>query len=172
MDVEKAIKIRRSVRSYSQTPVPDAMLRRVLEAGRLAPSASNRQPWCFIVVETQSLRGAMASTGRYAGFLAESPLVIVGCGDIKTSPKWHVVDVSIAMENMVIAATAEGLGTCWIGSFDEAKVKGLLKIPEGYAIVALLAVGYPKKALTAPPAPNRKGLSEIAMREEFGKPFE
>jgi nitroreductase len=172
MDVRKAIKTRRSVRSYSKIPVSRAALRRVLEAGRLAPSAANRQPWCFIVVEEKSVREVIAQTGRFASFLAESPLVIVGCGDIKTSPKWHVVDVTIALENMVIAATAEGLGTCWIGSFDQTKVKELLKIPEGYAVIALLAIGYPKKAPLTPTAKRRKKIGKVVMLGEFGTPFE
>lgn len=172
MDAGKAIKTRRSVRSYAPTPIPDAAVRRVLEAGRLAPSACNRQPWCFIVVEERSVREAIAQTGRFASFLSQSPVVIVGCGDAKSSPKWHVVDVAIAMENMVIAATAEGLGTCWIGSFDGARVKGLLKIPEGYEVVALLAIGYPKARTPRKSAPRRKRLGEIAMRGEFGIPFE
>jgi nitroreductase len=171
MDAVKAIKTRRSVRSYDPAPVPHAVLKRVLEAGRMAPSACNIQPWCFIVVEEQSVREAISHTGRYASFLAESPAVIVGCGNKKISPKWHVVDVTIALENMVIAATAEGLGTCWIGSFNESKVNELLKIPDGYKVVALLAVGYPKQAPSKTSAQNRKRLEEIVMHEEFGKPF-
>jgi len=171
MNAAEAIRARHSVRSYSQAKVPEAALRRVLEAGRLALSARNRQPWCFIVVREQSVREAIASTGHFASFLAESPLVLVGCGNTKTSPKWHVVDVTIAMENMVIAATAEGLGSCWIGSFDGPKVKELLKIPEDYNVVALLALGYPKEKLRPHATRERKRLGEIAMRGEFGIPF-
>jgi nitroreductase len=172
MDAEEAITTRRSVRSYSNAPVPDAVLRRVLEAGRVAPSAKNKQPWRFIVVAAQSVREVISKTGRYARFLADSPIVIVGCGDTTISPKWHVVDVAIALENMVIAATAEGLGTCWIGSFDAQKVKELLKIPEGYAIIALLAVGYPSRRLQKAHSRKKKALAEIVMRGKFGKPFE
>jgi nitroreductase len=171
MDVIKAIKTRRSMRSYGTAPVPKAVLERVLEAGRLAPSACNFQPWRFIVVEDRSMREAIAQTGRFAHFLAESPVVIVGCGDMKASPKWHAVDVSIALENMVITATAEGLGSCWIGSFDPAKVKELLKVPEGFVIVALLALGYPKLAPQEAPPQRRKRMDEIVMIGEFGKPF-
>ena len=145
MEVFEAIQRRKSARAYAPTLVPREKLERILEAARLAPSAENRQPWYFIVVTNPEKRKRIAKSGRFAGFLEESPVVIVGCGDRKASPKWHVVDVAIAMQNMVLAATAEGLGTCWIGSFNEGLVRRLLKIPERLKVVALLAVGYPRK---------------------------
>ncbi len=171
MEASEAIRVRRSVRSYKSKTIPSATIRRILEAGRLAPSAKNYQPWRFIVVQDPAIREAISKTGIYAGFLTESPLAVVGCGDKATSPKWYAVDVAIALENMVIAATAEGLGTCWVGSFDEAKVKALLNVPENFAIVAILAVGYPKDPERRMPR-IRKELSEIAMREAFGKPLD
>lgn len=176
MDVHDAIRLRKSVRTYLPEQIPDRVLKRVLEAGRLAPSARNLQPWRFIVVKNPSSRKAIARTGRFASFLEEAPAVIVGCGDRETSPKWFVVDVSIALQNMVMAATAEGLGTCWIGSFDGEKVKEILRIPQGLEVVALLAMGYPKEPVVGPSgersAMNRKPLSEIAMLDEYGKPLE
>jgi nitroreductase len=142
MDVIEAIMRRRSVRKYDPRPVAEDVLARVLEAGRLAPSASNIQPWHFIVVKDQALREKLTD-GRWAKFLKDSPVVIVGCGDTKASPEWHVVDTTIALTHMVLAATAEGLGTCWIGSFFEDKVKEALDIPGHMTVVAMLAVGYP-----------------------------
>ena len=147
MEVFEAIQRRKSVRAYVPTPVPREKLERILEAARLAPSAENRQPWYFIVVTDPEKRKRIARSGMFAGFLAESPVVIVGCGDQKASKKWHVVDVTIAMQNMVLAATEEGLGTCWVGSFNEGLVKRLLKIPKHLKVVALLAVGYPRRKL-------------------------
>lgn len=126
MDVFEAIQKRHSIRAYESSPVPEEKLIKILEAGRLAPSASNIQPWHFIVVRDAEKRKRLAKA-RWAKFLAEVPLVIVGCGNQKASPKWFTVDVAIAMQNMVLTATAEGLGTCWIGSFDEGEVKKLLK---------------------------------------------
>ena len=79
----------------------------------------------------------------FAKFLKQTPVVIAACGDEKTAPKWHAIDVAIAVENMVLAATGEGLGTCWIGSFDETQVRDLLKIPKNLRVIVLLAVGYP-----------------------------
>jgi nitroreductase len=147
MEVFEAIRRRKSVRAYTKTPVPEEKLEKILEAARLAPSAENIQPWYFIVVTDHEKRKQIAKSGIFAGFLEESPVVIVGCGDQKASPKWYEIDVAIAMQNMVLAATAEGLGTCWIGSFDEGLVKKLLKIPERFSVVALLTVGYPRKKL-------------------------
>jgi nitroreductase len=98
--------------------------------------------------------------------------VIVGCGDQKASPMWYVVDVTIALEHMVLTATSEGLGTCWVGSFDEKQVKELLKIPENYRVVALIAMGYPREELgiqrkTVQSVQRRKQLEGIVSFEEF-----
>jgi nitroreductase len=173
MDVFEAIKTRKSVRAYSPKPVSNELLLKIAEAAQLAPSASNIQPWQFIFVTDKDKRNKL-SEGRYAGFLAESPVVVVGCGDQKVSPKWFTVDVTIALEHIVLAATSEGLGTCWVGSFDQDKVKKLLKIPKDYMVVALLGLGYPREKLdlTANLAyliHNRKKLDRIVSYDEFGK---
>lgn len=172
LEVYEAIDKRISVRAYDHRPVPDDVLARVLETGRIAPSASNVQPWHFIVVRDPTRR-KMLSEGKWAKFLTESPVVIAGCGNKEASPEWHVVDVTIAMQQMVIAATAEGLGTCWIGSFYEDRVKNALKIPEKYEIVAMLALGYPKERrdpmVSVPKFRSRKKMEDILSYEEFGK---
>ena len=118
MDVFEAIEKRRSIRNYEPTSVPKDKLEKILEAAILAPSASNLQPRHFIVV-TDAEKRRVLSGGIFAKFLNQSPVVIVACGDDKKAPKWYAIDVAIATENMVLAATGEGLGTCWIGSFDE-----------------------------------------------------
>jgi nitroreductase len=175
LDAFEAIEKRRSVRSYLPDPIPDSILRKILEAGRLAPSAVNRMPWRFIVVKDPQKRKAIGDSGIFGKFLAGSPVVIAGCGDQIASPEWYVVDTSIALQNMVIAATGEGIGTCWIGSFDEEKVKDLLKIPNNFSVVALIAMGYPKEkfdlARLATKLIKKKKLEEIANSEEFGKPL-
>jgi nitroreductase len=174
MEVFEAILKRHSVRAYSPDPLPKDKLEKILEAGRSAPSAANIQPWHFIVVINQQKRKKLG--GIFAKFLSETPVVIVGCGNREASSKWHIVDTAIAMQNMVLAATAEGLGTCWVGSFDEEKVKKLLKIPEKFSIIALLAVGYPREKLDLTAKivhfiRRKKKLEETASLEEFGKPF-
>ena len=176
MDVFEAIQKRKSVRSYESTPVPVEKLRKVLEAARLAPSAGNAQPWQFIVVTDSDKRKKIAKGCRFGRFLAESPVVIVGCGNQKASPSWHAIDTCIAMENLVLAATGEGLGTCWIGTFNEKDIKEMLKIPSHLKVVALLALGYPKKKLDILAKivhllrPKKK-LEKIAYLEEYGKKF-
>jgi nitroreductase len=171
LEVFDAIEKRRSVRAYDSRPVPDDILMKILETGRIAPSASNIQPWHFIVVRDPEKRKAL-SDGRWAKFLTESPVVIVGCGNKDESPEWHVIDVTIAMQQMVIAATAEGLGTCWIGSFYEDRVRKALNVPEELRIVAMLALGYSREKLdlTAKPVRtrNRKKMEDILSYESFG----
>jgi len=176
MDAIEAIMKRRSARSYRRDPIPMEKLRKVLEAARVAPSAENRQPWYFVVVTDQEKIKSISKTGRFASFIGGCPAVIVGCSDPKASPKWHVVDTAIAMENMVIAATAEGLGTCWVGSFDEGRVKELLKIPDRLRVIAMLALGYPKRKTDLTGAllhvlRRRKRLSEIVGLNEYGRPL-
>ncbi len=175
MEVFEAIRKRHSVRAYLPDRVSGEKLERILEAGRLAPSAGNTQPWHFIVVTDQQKRNKL-SKGRYAKFLTESPVVLVGCGDKEASPNWYAVDTTIAMQNMVLTATGEGLGTCWIGSFNENQVKELLNIPRRFRVIALLALGYGRKKMDMAGKAlhffrRRKKLKKIASLEEFGNPI-
>lgn len=172
MEVLEAIRERHSVRAYLAKEIPVEKLDRVLEAGRLAPSAGNIQPWHFIVVTDQQKRKVL-SKGRFAKFLTESPVVIAGCGDRVLSPNWYMVDTAIVMQNMVLAATGEGLGTCWVGSFDENQVKRLLNIPEKFKVVALLALGYPREKLDLGSKVlhlfrRRQKIDKIVSLETFG----
>jgi nitroreductase len=172
MDVFEAVQKRHSIRAYDSTPIPDEKLKKILETARLAPSAGNVQPWHFIVVTDVEKRKKLARA-RFAGFLSQAPAVIVGCGDQRVSPDWHVVDVAIAMQNIVLTATCEGLGSCWVGSFDEDQIKEMLRIPEKFRVVALLAVGYARKKLDLAGKilhfiRRRKRLRKIVSFEEFG----
>ena len=173
MDVFEAIQERRSIRSYQDKPVPRVLLEKILEAGRLAPSAKNFEPWHFIAV-TDATKRKVLSGGTWAKFLTQSPLVIVACGDKKTSPDWYAIDVALAVENMVLTAVSEGLGTCCVGSFNEKNIKSTLKIPEKFEIIVMLAVGYPANHIDLSSkllniVRTRKSLSEVASEEEFGK---
>ncbi len=176
LDVFEAIQKRKSARSYEATPVSKETLGVVLEAGRLAPSAKNIQPWHFIVVTDKNRRKAL-SKGVYAKFLGEVPAVIVLCGDQEASPDWYVVDVALAGENMVLAATNEGLGTCWVGSFDEKDIQNQLGIPANMRVVALMAVGYAKEKESIARrilslVQRRKTLTEITSWEMYGQTLE
>lgn len=172
MDVFEAIKSRKSIRAYDSRPVPDAILSEILESARLAPSAMNYQPWHFVVV-TDPAKREILSKARYAKFLKEAPMVIVGCGNKKKSPEWYVIDVTIAMQNMILTATNKGLGTCWIGSFDEEEVRNLLKIPNNYRVVAMMSLGYAREkidiAAKLAGTRRRKATESIFSYNEFGE---
>jgi nitroreductase len=175
MDVFEAIEKRKSVRSYQPTPIPKETITKLLEAARIAPSAGNVQPWHFIVVTDPEKRRAL-SKGAFAKFLADAPLVIVGCGDTKTSPDWYGVDTSLALENIALAATAEGLGTCFVGSFKEEDIKPILKLPANLSVIAMLAVGYStdKESLTTKlfrMVRKRKNVQDITSSETYGQSF-
>ena len=125
MDVFDALARRRSIRKYVALPVPEDKLQKVLQAAQAAPSASNRQEYKFIVVRDQETRERLVHAASDQGFLAEAGVVIVACAT-DPSHRWHAVDVAIAIDHMTLAAVAEGLGTCWIGAFEEGAVKSIL----------------------------------------------
>ncbi|MEO0004613.1 MAG: nitroreductase family protein [candidate division WOR-3 bacterium] len=171
MEFYDVIRRRLSVRAYKPDPVPEEVLMRILEAARLAPSAKNYQPWRFIVVTDEKIRQELVPACRGQSFIAQAPVVICACAIENEAWKgmggyWSAaeVDVTIALEHIILAATAEGLGTCWIGAFIEAEVKRVLQIPEGVKPVALTPVGYP--AQEPKPRP-RKALEEIVCYNRF-----
>jgi nitroreductase len=175
MDVFEAVEERQSIRVYQDQPVPREKLERILEAGRLAPSARNVEPWHFIAVTDKEKRNTL-SKGRYAKFVASAPLVIVVCGDKKASADWYAIDAALALENMVLTAVSEGLGTCCVGTFNEADVKALLKVPANFEVLVMLTVGFAREKVDLSSRllrlmRTRKVLSDVASEEEFGKPF-
>ena len=137
MDVFEAIKGRRSIRRYTKDPVSLDLVEKILDAGRWAPSASDRQPWSFIIIKDKEVKRKVAEASTYGKFLADAPLGIVVVIDPQLSPRsGGVEDGVIATQNMLLAAHALGLGTCWIGSYNsvyEEKVKTILSIPEKQA---------------------------------------
>lgn len=168
LDVFEAIENRRSVRKYKPQTIPDEDLKTIFEAARLAPSAANRQPWRFVVVRDAERKKALAKIANNQKFLADACAIVIAIGDPKISKRWYDKDVMIAVEHMVLAATALGYGTCWIGAFNEDDVKCTFKISEETKIVALLPIGVPNE--TPPPKPRKK-ISEIFFSEEYGEPL-
>jgi nitroreductase len=168
MKVFEAIKKRRSVRAYKPEPVSEESLKRILEAGRLAPSAHNAQEWKFIVVRDSKKREELAEAAGQS-FIGKAPVIIVL---VSLDPE-HImsggspafaVDLGIAGEHIALQAVEEGLGTCWIGAFSQEKVKEILEIPENYKVVALLPLGYPADQ----PGPKiRKNFEEVVSFEKF-----
>lgn len=177
MDVHQAINLRRSVRSYSSRPILPESLTRLQAALRSAPSACNLQPWHFIFVTEPELRQSVAIACMNQIWMATAPLTVVGCGLPKDAYK-HMgghhssidIDVAIALDHLTLAAVAEGLGTCWIGAFDEEQVKELLSIPVDTRVIALLPVGYPQAEHLNHPLENgqRKPSAELFSANRFG----
>lgn len=189
MDVFKAITWRRSVRKFAARPVERDRVLQILEAGRLAPSSSNRQAWHFVVIDDRAIIEQIpdtvpVGTHRIVSFIKGAPLVIAGCYTKALTHyiaqvaghENHLVDVSIAMTHMTLAATALGIGTCWIGWYGESRLRKLLKLPRRYKIVALLVLGYPadsstEESIAGIPARPRKNISDIVSYNTFGREF-
>lgn len=173
MDFYQVIRTRRSIRSYKPDPIPDEVLNRVLDAVRIAPSGSNRQPWKFVVVRDDMLKQKLVSECNNQSFIGEASIIIVGCGyNIHRNRGGYMgdmsvlIDVSIAFTHLIQAARAEGLGTCWIGAFNNDEVKKLLSIPDEVNVVALTPLGYPKERGFRDPG-DRKNLEEIVSTDRF-----
>lgn len=171
MKVLEVIQKRRSVRKYKEDPIPEEALLRVLEAARLAPSGKNFQPWKFIVVKDKALKEKLAQASAGQFFMAEAPIIIVGCGfpdncyaRMGRYMKSWSVDVTIALEHLILQAQEEGLGTCWIGSFEEEEVKAILNVPEEVKVLALTPLGYPDEI---PRFRGRKSLDEIISYDRY-----
>ena len=169
MDVIEAIKTRRSVRSYQDKPVEPDKLQQVLEAARLAPSASNSQDWKFVVVQDPQTRQALAKACHNQAFVAQAPVVIVACSTNPTrlmasGQPTAAVDLAIAVDHITLVATELGLGTCWIGAFDAPAVAKLLAVPADAVVVHVLPLGYPAET---PSARSRKAASEVICQEKF-----
>lgn len=151
MECYRVIRTRRSVRAYRPDPVPREVLGRVLDAARIAPSGSNRQPTRLIVVQEERAKQDLVPMCHDQAFIATAPVVIVACGrDINYNRgEWMgrysmIVDVAIAVDHLTLAARAEGLGTCWIGSFSNAALKEYFRLPADVDVVALTPLGYPQ----------------------------
>jgi nitroreductase len=176
MNVHEAIRTRRSVRRYSPRPIPESTLPRLRDALRLAPSACNLQPWRFIFVTDGKLRAELGQAAHGQTFIAQAPLIVVACGFPGRAYKGMGghgnsvdIDVAIALDHLTLAAAAEGLGTCWIGAFDERAVKRLLAIPEETKVVALTPLGFPESpSLIRPVAKDeRKTEGEVFSVDRF-----
>lgn len=148
MEFYEVVKARRSIRKYQSTAVEKEKLDRILEAVRLAPSAANVQPWRFFVVQSAEVKDRLKEAYSQEWFYT-APVVVVGCVD--TTKAWRRtdgkvysdVDLAIGMEHLMLAAAAEGLGTCWIGAFDPSPVRRILELPQELEPVAMTPLGYP-----------------------------
>ena len=150
MEVLEAIRCRRSVRAYCTDPLVPEVIERMREALRSAPSACNFQPWHFVLVTDEQLRQKIAKAAASQMWMAGAPVTVVACGIPSQAYKSMGgygnsadVDVAIALDHLTLAAVADGLGTCWIGAFDEQEIKRLLNVPKRVKVVAMTPLGWP-----------------------------
>ena len=185
MDFLSILRRRRSVREFADRPVGDDDLDFLLEAARIAPSSNNTQPWRFVVVRDPEailrLSGAApVGVAFNRRWMSKAPCLIVGCAEPAVvyhrairpflSIDLAEIDVTIATEHIVLAAAERGLGTCWIGWFDEGKIRKILGLPRRWRVIAMLAVGWPKDPLEER-EPKRKAIGEIAFLETPDAPW-
>ncbi len=190
LTVMEAIQRRRSIRKFKPDPVPDELINQILEAARLAPSGTNRQPWRFQIIKDQALKESVFKDTTFgAKLVLEAPVVIVCGSELLTfvkghklappggeyfsadSEDWEAIKeflpdahlyTGIAVEHMVLAGTALGLGTCWLQRIRYGQVAKLLGWPRHIVVLALLLVGYPDEE---PPPRPRLALEDIVLRE-------
>jgi len=165
------VKKRRSIRSYENTAVEKEKLEYILEAFRLAPSAKNLQPWKLVVVTDKAIMQELVPACRNQAFIVEAPIIIAVCvkeeeayatmgGYLNSSP----VDVGISFEHLMLAAAEQGLGSCWIGAFDEKAVGKVIGVPENVRVVALTPIGYPNDQGRER---KRKSIEEIVSYNKY-----
>ena len=149
MDVYEAISVRKSVRAFKAKDVPEDVMTRLLEAARRAPSANNLQEWRFVVIRNPDTRERISQAACGQSFIATAPVVLACCAEtndhiMTCNQRSYPIDVAIAVDHITLCASAEGLGTCWIGAFYEDQVKEILSIPPHIRVVTLLPIGYPQ----------------------------
>jgi len=173
MDVFEAIKGRRSIREFKPGPVKDEDLQKILDAGRLAPSAGNCQPSELVVVKEPSLKRRLSSAALEQTFIADAPVVIVMCANIpRTSRRYGrrgqelycLQDTAAATQNILLTAYSLGYGTCWVGAFDEGAVADVIQVPSGVRPVAIIPLGRPAEN---PISPQRRPLKDIVHINGF-----
>lgn len=164
MDAMDAIKGRRSVRAYEARPVPAELIEQIIDAARLAPTANNLQPWEFIVITEPDARRKIADLTDWGKFIADSG----ACVAVYAKPvKHYLEDGSAAIENILVAAHALGLGTCWVAGYGKdygEPIGKMLGVPDGYKLVGLISLGYPAER---PAAHDKRDLSDVLHWEKY-----
>lgn len=164
MDALEAIAARRSIRSFKPDPVSEEALRKIVDAGRLAPTANNVQPWEFVIITDAERRRQIAELTENGKFISKTPVCIA----VLSQPiKYYIEDGCAAIENMLIAAVALGLGTCWVAGDKKtyaAELASLCGAPPDLKLVAMIALGHPR----GNPSPPKRSLDEVLHWESFG----
>ncbi len=168
METLKAIRNRRSIRKYKSDDVREQDLYTILEAGRWAPSASNKQPWHFIIIRDKEMRKKLSDIHDYGRFMKESPVVIVVLGDPSKNLRYHLADPHQAVQNMLLAAYSLGLATCWMGVREtdlEPQFREVLGVPENLRVICSISLGYGNQERSS----TRFPLEDIISWEKYGK---
>jgi len=173
LDLFEAIRGRRSVRAFTKEDVPDDVVEKLIDAARWAPSAGNIQPWEFVVVRNPETKRRLAAAALYQDFIAEAPVVVVVCANERRSAMGYgrrgatlycIQDCAAATQNMLLAAHALGLASCWVGAFSEDEVREVIEAPDGVRPVAIVPIGHPAERPRPPP---RRPLNHIIHYERF-----
>jgi nitroreductase len=173
MEVQEAIKGRRSIRKFKKQSIPETTITQLLEAASYAPSAGNIQPWEFVIVRNPTIKKKLAEAAQNQAYVEEAPTIIVVCADEKRASLGYgtrgrtlycLQDTAAATQNILLTAHSLGLGTCWIGSFNEDEAKEALNAPEGIRPVAMIPLGYPDET---PRHRSRKLLSQVTRYDRF-----
>ena len=168
MDVYQCIRSRRTVRDYKPDPIPQDLVRKILQAGRWAPSSSNTQKWYFIVIQDRETLAALGKIATHGPFIGQAPLAIAVVMDDAPRPQ---LDAGRALQQMELMAWSEGVGMCFVGVREDNQqkaVKELLRIPEPMELITILPFGYRADAPKATGTP-RKAIEEIVHWERFGE---
>jgi len=172
MELSEAIKKRRSIRAYKKQNVPEEIVEKLIDAASFAPSAGNIQPWKFVIARKPDTKKKLAQAASQA-FIEEAPVVIIVCAnearssmgyDVRGKTLYCIQDTAAATQNILLTAYSLGLGTCWVGAFNENEAKKAINAPEEMRPVAIIPVGY---ANEVPTQRNRRPLSQITHYESF-----
>jgi nitroreductase len=172
----KIFEERRSIRKYGDRPVEEEKLEAILEAARTAPSWANMQCWTYIVVKDAAAKEAIAETLKNNPIqkaVLAAPVLIVACADPDKSGNvngqpYYMLDIGISMQQLMLEAWNQGLGTCWVGWIKEDDIRAVLGVPDNIRVVALTPLGYPA---VLPESPGRKALEETACLDKWGQSY-
>ncbi|TSC54033.1 MAG: nitroreductase family protein [Microgenomates group bacterium LiPW_31] len=169
MDILEIIKGRRSVRNFQKKEIPEEIVEKLIEALIWAPSAGNLQSRKFYFVFNQGVKERLVGAARGQNFISQAPLAIVGCADTKAIRRYgergenlfSICDVSASIQNLMMLAQEHGLGSCWVGAFDEKEVTKILNLPENLRPIVILPVGWPAEKPEAPARVSFKEATEF-----------
>ncbi len=173
MEIPEAILKRKSIRAFAEKNISEEDLEVLIRAAIMAPSGGNMQPWGFVAVRDSDIKERLVEASYGQAFIATAPVVVIVCTDpARTAPRYGdrgttlycIQDTAAAVENILLTATHNGLGTCWIGAFDEGMAAEALGLPEGIRPIAMIPIGYPAQD---PPKRPRRPLTEVLHRNKW-----